>query len=68
MEGGVPSAGRHSRQTHSRVSRGKVCQRRRDRGPGGLDHRSQAGEEFKGGEKDQSRQTLSNSRRRSIKL
>lgn len=68
MEGGVPSAGRHSRQTHSRVSRGKVCQRRRDRGPGGLDHRSQAGEEFRGGEKDQSRQTLSNSRRRSIKL
>ena len=53
MEGGVPSAGRHSRQTHSRVSRGKVCQRRRDRGPGGLDHRSQAGEEFRGGEKDQ---------------
>lgn len=67
MEGGVPSAGRHSRQTHSRVSRGKVCQRRRDRGPGGLDHRSQAGEEFKGGEKAQARQTLSNSRR-SIKL
>ena len=83
MEGGVPSAGRHSRQTLSRVARGEVSQGggteiqgskgpgvpgRRDRDPGVRGHRSQVREEFKEGGKDQSCQTLSNSRRRSIKL